>query len=285
MKYFLDTEFLEGTQKSIIPFIPNKPTIDLISIGIVSEDNREYYAVSKDFNIKEAWDRWQWEYIHYQPTSPPKGKRKQYWIRENVLYTIFVDLLDQDTPYIDSNRTLKELDNYARNRFTYKKFKYLINKYGKSNEEIAEDIKDFISQKQLLNTPADDFATHEIKATYEGRIKTVKNCFGSPEFYTYYGAYDWVVFCWLFGKMIDLPRGFPMFSKDLKVMLDDKAMELPNTYLMNMQTMKNVPIDNTLKGKLDFIKNMKNYPKQSNVHNALADARWNKQLYEFINTL
>ena len=27
------------------------------------------------------------------------------------------------------------------------------------------------------------------------------------------------------------------------------------------------------------------YPKQSNEHNALADARWNKQLYNFLNTL
>ena len=37
MKYFLDTEFIEGTQKSW--FGRNtKPTIDLISIGIVAED-------------------------------------------------------------------------------------------------------------------------------------------------------------------------------------------------------------------------------------------------------
>ena len=27
------------------------------------------------------------------------------------------------------------------------------------------------------------------------------------------------------------------------------------------------------------------YPKQTNEHNALADARWNKQLYNFLNTL
>ena len=57
MKYFLDTEFLEGTQKKW--FGQTKPTIDLISIGIVCEDGREYYAISKDFNLKEA---------------PPKGR-------------------------------------------------------------------------------------------------------------------------------------------------------------------------------------------------------------------
>ena len=28
-----------------------------------------------------------------------------------------------------------------------------------------------------------------------------------------------------------------------------------------------------------------NYPKQTNEHNALADARWNKELYKFLQTL
>ena len=42
MKYFIDTEFLEGTQKEKFPLSlfrkQIKPTIDLISIGIVAED-------------------------------------------------------------------------------------------------------------------------------------------------------------------------------------------------------------------------------------------------------
>ncbi|MGP9727910.1 3'-5' exoribonuclease domain-containing protein [Glutamicibacter sp. AOP3-A1-12] len=37
MRYFYDTEFLEDGE-----------TIDLISIGIVAEDGREYYAVNRD---------------------------------------------------------------------------------------------------------------------------------------------------------------------------------------------------------------------------------------------
>jgi hypothetical protein len=47
MNYYLDTEFIEG-QQSLRLFGPTTfPTIDLISIGIVSQDGREYYAVSK----------------------------------------------------------------------------------------------------------------------------------------------------------------------------------------------------------------------------------------------
>jgi len=47
----------------------------------------------------------------------------------------------------------------------------------------------------------------------------------SPEFWSYYADYDWVVLCQLFGRMIDLPNGWPMFCRDLKQLAGDK--ELP----------------------------------------------------------
>lgn len=75
-----------------------------------------------------------------------------------------------------------------------------------------------------------------------------------PEFITYYGAYDWVAFCQLFGVMVDLPRGWPMYSFDLKQWCD----MLGNPKL-------------PLQGKGE--------------HNALADARWNKKAYEFLATV
>lgn len=37
----------------------------------------------------------------------------------------------------------------------------------------------------------------------------------------YYCDYDWVAFCWLFGSMIDLPKGLPMYCWDLKQFLDE----------------------------------------------------------------
>ena len=39
-----------------------------------------------------------------------------------------------------------------------------------------------------------------------------------PEFYGYYADYDWVALCQLFGTMMDLPSGWPMFCMDLKQM-------------------------------------------------------------------
>lgn len=36
------------------------------------------------------------------------------------------------------------------------------------------------------------------------------------EWWNWYGAYDHVALCQLFGRMIDLPKGFPMYSNDIK---------------------------------------------------------------------
>lgn len=52
MLYFIDTEFIENTTKQI-----NRSTIDLISIGIVREDGKEFYAESNEF-IPDSASEW-----------------------------------------------------------------------------------------------------------------------------------------------------------------------------------------------------------------------------------
>lgn len=75
--------------------------------------------------------------------------------------------------------------------------------------------------------------------------------YGKPEFWGYYADYDWVVLCQLFGTMMDLPKGWPMYCRDLKQWCDD----LGNPRL----------------------------PKQDNSeHHALADAQWNRKAWEFL---
>ena len=296
MNYYLDTEFLEGKQQKRFFGVPmlgmrfdkdeqlelykleTKNTIDLISIGIVAEDEREYYAISKDFNLKEAWNRYQLETdntvgarIGCLPTQ-----KKVYWIRENVLKPIFEELVLKEFKEVDKYLERKFLFNmpetYAPvcgNYFTYKDLKKLIAKYGKTNEEIAEEVKDFCK---------------------------VPNEQNNIEFYAYYADYDWVVFCWIFGKMIDLPQGFPMYCKDLKQILDEKANALkmyegrdcwsndPKRFMKGdlQKDDRLATLDEKLKG---LKKNHPNYPKQTNEHNALADAKWNKELHSFLNKL
>tara|TARA_R110000796_G_scaffold61674_7_gene142656 strand:+ start:10324 stop:11130 length:807 start_codon:yes stop_codon:yes gene_type:complete len=268
MKYFLDTEFIEGTQKNW-RIKTKKPTIDLISIGIVSEDNREYYAISKDFNLKEAWNRWQ------QRTG--QGDRnnhepKEYWIRENVLKTIFIDFLKLQAEYLIKQRRITGYAPPLDTQFTYSNFKKLLNRFGKSNKEIAKKVLLFVNdgycKEETTRLQAEEsYSLYKAIEFVKGKTEV--------EFYAYYAAYDWVVFCWLFGKMIDLPKGFPMFSRDLKVMLDDKLSKSSNYgYLKG-----------TLEDNLKLIKKRLDYPVQNNCHNALNDARWNLALFNFINRL
>lgn len=72
-----------------------------------------------------------------------------------------------------------------------------------------------------------------------------------PEFWAYYADYDWVVLCQLFGTMMDLPKGWPMYCRDVKQLCDS----LGNPKL----------------------------PKETDVeHHALADAMWTKRAWEFL---
>lgn len=71
-----------------------------------------------------------------------------------------------------------------------------------------------------------------------------------PEIWGYYADYDWVVFCQLFGRMIDLPLGMPMYCRDVKQLCVDVGdPELPD--------------------------------QKSPAHHALNDARWTREAYLF----
>src|SRR2546422_11753341 len=41
-----------------------------------------------------------------------------------------------------------------------------------------------------------------------------------PEIWAYYADYDWVALCQLYGRMVDLPKGWPKFCRDLKQYVD-----------------------------------------------------------------
>lgn len=248
MKYFFDTEFLEGPQKTF--FAKTKPTIDLISIGIVCEDGREYYAVSKDFNLKQAW--------------------KDNWIQENVLLPIYKEWVHGD------------MRNHFQ--FSYITMKGLLKYRGKSNNQISFEVIQFTLDHDYEGLNGWLGSTTD----YIEALK--KNSIEKPEFYAYYADYDWVVFCWLFGRMIDLPNAFPMYCKDLKQELDRKIMLKSNKMFGNIDAEgKTMPFkaqeEYSFEERLKIIKSLVRYPKHTNEHNALADARWNFELYKFLEEL
>jgi len=69
MRYFYDTEFIDDGR-----------TIELISIGVIAEDGREYYAVSTEFNPDLAGP---WVRKHVLPKLPSPSS-KQWRSRRQI---------------------------------------------------------------------------------------------------------------------------------------------------------------------------------------------------------
>jgi hypothetical protein len=115
MRYFYDLEF--GDTASVVT---------IVSVGVVAEDGREYYAVSSDFD----------------PLSVHP------WVRDNVL------------PQLPPSSTWR------------------------SRSTIAAELVEFFG--------------------------------GDPVWWAWYGAYDHVALCQLWGAMPELPRHFPRFTLDVR---------------------------------------------------------------------
>jgi hypothetical protein len=71
----------------------------------------------------------------------------------------------------------------------------------------------------------------------------------NPQLWAYYPSYDHVVMCQLFGTMMDLPRGFPMRTRDLMDLVEDGGHVLADL------------------------------PQKENEHKAIDDARWNREIF------
>lgn len=72
----------------------------------------------------------------------------------------------------------------------------------------------------------------------------------TPRFHAWYGSYDWTVLCRLYGGLMNLPVGWPMYQTDLRVLVDEYPTPLPKQFGAK--------------------------------HNALEDARWNRMVFSEI---
>jgi hypothetical protein len=162
MKFWFDTEFYEDGR-----------TVELISIGVIAEDGRTYYA-----EVPNALEL----------------ANKTEWLSANV------------APHL----TQRIFGDHRSLAHTYQRW------------QIAGSLISFMGD--------------------------------APEIWAYYADYDWVALCQLHGRMIDLPKGWPMYCRDIKQWAD----MLGNPKL----------------------------PKQKGVeHNALADAWWAKGAWDHLATL
>jgi len=139
MNYFLDTEFIEdGT------------ILDLISLAIVSEDDRELYVLNSGARLMRA----------------------DNWVKQHVLQYLPGVSINENKDIVCDNKYCNPLHNWM------------------PMHKIMLAVIKFIGDDQ------------------------------TPVFWVDYGAYDWVAFVRCFGRLIDLPKNFPMYFRDFQMLLD-----------------------------------------------------------------
>jgi hypothetical protein len=183
VRYFYDTEFHEDGR-----------TIDLVSIGIVAEDGREFYGVSADFD---------------------QGRLLRHdWLRQNVWPHL-------PTRHCQPGRRCIRCGGN-----------------GGGNGHLDTDHPAVRPRAQLARAVSDF-----LLASDGGRV----------ELWADYGAYDHVALCQLWGTMMNLPKGLPMFTCDIQQEAARRGLS------------------------------WQDLPQQvSGEHNALADARHTKRRWEFL---
>ena len=148
MDLFYDLEFLEDGR-----------TIELISIGMVCDDGREYYAVNAALAARWGAGR-----------RLRRRIRKHQWLMENVVPHLPHGFGDHRDAVIRSGWLFNYHDPAVKPR-----------------ERIADEVMDFI-----------------------------RAAGPDVQLWANYGAYDHVCLAQLWGRMIDLPEGVPMFTHDIQ---------------------------------------------------------------------
>lgn len=123
---------------------------------------------------------------------------------------------------------------------------------------VAEDGEEWYAEVNDVDwSYADDWMRMHVQAQLNTRGMTrveirdgVRDYIGdrTPEFWGYRCAYDWVVFCQLWGTLMDLPRYWPDSCHDLWQWAEWRGLTIPN--------------------------------RTGRQHQALDDARWIKRVYE-----
>ena len=132
---------------------------------------------------------------------------------------------------------------------------------------VAEDGAEFYAETTEDRSVANEFVNVHVLPKLKGPILTYEQIADEiirfvgggdlrardTRFWAYFADYDWVLFCQIFGRMIDLPKGFPFWCRDLKQLASHLGVH-----------------------KDDF-------PDQkADEHHALADARWNLLLFRLL---
>jgi hypothetical protein len=115
---------------------------------------------------------------------------------------------------------------------------------SKASDWVKENVIAKLTKPDHLRVTKDHLAVRLLKFLSPTKTDPI-------QLWAYYADYDHVVTCWLWGPMIKLPPGIQMYTMDIKQL----AMHVGNPKLP---------------------------AKAGDEHNALEDAKWNREAYLFL---
>lgn len=166
-----------------LEFLDTGETIDFISIGMVSGDGRELYAVSNAFDVNALL--------------------RNEWMRDNVWPHLPVD-----------KSNLQEGSGRGVGRL-FPKFPCGCVKDDKGGALCTHGCGNLDYDHPDVRTPGQikRMVSDFISASHPKDVDVERD---NVQLWAYFGAYDHVALAQLFGRMIDLPHHIPMHTNDLK---------------------------------------------------------------------
>lgn len=146
-----------------------------------------------------------------------------------------------DTEFIEDGRTIDliSIGLVCEDGLSY---------YAENSECNHDNANEWVKKNVLRHLKGGSVPRHFIAS----EIKRIVG--DKPEFWAYYADYDWVVLCQLYGTMMDLPKGWPMYCRDIKQLCD---------------SLGNPPL-----------------PEQLSIeHHALNDAIWTRDAFTYLHAL
>jgi hypothetical protein len=125
---------------------------------------------------------------------------------------------------------------------------------------VREDGKTYYAEAQEADrSRATEWVSHNVLPQLKGPLKPRATIAAEiaafvgrrPQFWAYFAAYDWVALSQLYGRMLDVPEGWPMMAMDVE--------------------------------QLRITVGVKSLPEQvTKMHHALNDALWTREVWEHL---
>jgi hypothetical protein len=175
--------------------------------------------------------------------------------------------------------------------------------YLRANSWVEENVFPSMNSRPILDRVNEKYYFYNVESSIlkypEDIREAIIDFIGNdpkPEFWAYYADYDWVVFCQLFGTMMDLPKGYKRCSGcelDIKNWGNNShyignsndediyCKELDGNYIL--ERAGKFPMFCRDVKQLAVMLDNPTLPKQCSIeHNALNDAKWTKEAFDYL---